>query len=166
MALAITTPAEAGLGSIRATLEPSMAEIQTPTRSLSFGYGAGGSFELGLSDQLGVTVFGNWQNFPKRSPELTSTSMGATLLYRLDAWRITPYVEAGMVRTAITPSRGTPPPAELVPTLGLGFEVIYFDWLLWGAVMRYYPLFSTDLLTAPAFATLHIRIGVALDWGK
>jgi hypothetical protein len=32
--------------------------------------------------------------------------------------------------------------------------------------MRYYPLFATDLLSAPAFATLQLRIGVALDWGE
>jgi hypothetical protein len=165
-ALALATPARAELGSLRLALEPSMAEIQTPSRPISFGYGGGGSVEVGLGDALGATIFGNWQAFPNRGPELATSAMGATLLYRLDDWRVTPYIELGFARVTVTPNRGIPPPAELIPTLGLGFEVIQYDWLLWGAVMRYYPLFATDLLSAPAFATLHARIGVAFDWGE
>ena len=163
---AFAAPAQAGLGTVRLALEPSLAIIQTQSRPHTFGFGGGGSAEIGLGDELGVPVFGNWQTFPDRAPDLKTSAYGATLLYRLDTWKVTPYIELGGAQVTVTPERRVPPPSELVPVLGLGFDVTPFDWLLWGVVMRYYPLFATDLLSAPAFATLHVRIGVVLDWGQ
>ena len=164
--LAFGIPAQAALGTLRLALEPSLTMIQTPSRARTFGFGGGGAMEIGLGDELGATVFGNWQRFPDRSQDLNTTAYGATLLYRLDSWWVSPYAEVGAAQVTVTPGGRALPLTELVPILGLGFDVTPFDWLLWGVVMRYYPLFATDLLSAPAFATLHVRIGVVLDWSQ
>ncbi|MBI5510110.1 MAG: hypothetical protein HY903_15240 [Deltaproteobacteria bacterium] len=156
----------AGLGSLQLAIEPGVSGLAPPFERRAFGYGGGLQAELGLGEQLRATVFGNRQTFPTRKPGVAVDVLGATLCYRLDDFRIAPTLELGVANVSVSVNRHGVPATSTVSVVGAGFEVVHFDWLLWGVVMRYYPLFGTDLLQAPAYATLHGRIGLALDWGK
>ncbi len=149
------------LGDFAASVEPSAVSLAIPMEDKSYGYGYGGSLDAGITQQLTVTAFARRDRFSRRDPGVGATSAGAALRYCLDVGEIEPYLELGVARVELKVDRRAALPAETHPVLGLGLQGVVSKRLLWGVVMRYYPLFDTDLLGAPAYASLQGRLGVA-----
>ncbi len=157
------TAANADLGDIRVTLEPGAAVLSQSFAEDAWGLLGAATVAVGVTEQLWLQVHIDQKSFSRHPPAFSATAVGGSLTYSLDVLNVSPFVEAGIARVVLAPERGPTFNPELVPMLGLGIDVLPFRWLLAGAVVRYYPVFETDLLGNPAYATLHLRLGVVVS---
>jgi opacity protein-like surface antigen len=159
--LAAAAPLRAGPGAIRLTLEPGVGVLAPPEDEQTWGLMGGASLAVGITDQLWIQAHGDRKVFPGHEPALAATAVGATLTYNLDLLYVSPYIEAGGGWVRISRRDGIGASSDnLVPILGFGLEFTWWEWLLAGLGVRYYPVFETDLLESPAYATIHGRVGV------
>jgi hypothetical protein len=162
--LTLATPARAGLGALRLTVEPGVGALTPPRDGQTWGFCGGATFAVALTDQLWVQVHGDRKVFPGHEPALAASALGLTLTYNVDVLYVTPYLEAGGSWVWIARQDGIGAAAnELVPVLGVGLDVTWWGWLLAGLGVRYYPVFESDLMNSPAYATLHLRAGVVFE---
>ncbi len=151
---------------LRLTLEPGAAGLSLPQENRTWGWVGGASVGVGLTAQTWVMVYAGRAGFPGHDLTLTGTTAAVTLVYHLDVLDISPYLGIGLAWSAITTADGTVIQRETLATLEAGFDIAMpgvGDWLLWGVIVRYYPLFDSDLLGHPAYATVHGRIGVVFS---
>jgi len=162
--LALPAPGRAGPGAIRLTVEPGVGALAPPQDEQAWGFMGGASLAVGITDQLWIQGHADRKIFPGHEPALAATGLGLALTYNLDLLYVTPYLEAGGGWVRIARRDGVGSSSDnLVPILGFGLDVTWWGWLLAGLGVRYYPVFETDLLTSPAYATIHGRLGVIFE---
>lgn len=149
---------------LKLTLEPGLAGLSLPLEERAWGWVGGASLGFSLTSQIWIQVHASVAGFPRHDPALAGTTVATTLVYHLDVASISPYFGIGWAWSAIRTTDGQLLQTETLATLEAGFDVKAHDWLLWGVVIRYYPLFDSDLLGHPAYATVHGRIGAVFNF--
>jgi hypothetical protein len=162
LGVAASPPARAGdAGRLRLAIEAGAGAIKPPVEQRYWGGGGGLLVGLALSRQGWVQVHVARAAIRAREPRLDATLATASLVWGLDILAVNPYIGLGISITDVsTADWGTL--RYVTPSMELGVDVSAFDWLLYGIAVRYYPLFESDLLGSPAFATVNARIGVTI----
>ena len=146
---------------LRLAIEPGFATLRPIGEPSTHGPLAGLSASIGVARQLWLEAYADTALMPGHHPALSVTTAGGSLRYDIDWSTVAPYVALGLSRVRIDAERGELPTPETVLAFAAGFDVVSFGWLLWGAVMRYYPILGTDLFGSPGYVTVNGRVGIA-----
>jgi hypothetical protein len=149
--------AEARRGDVLLAVEPGVASLASGAAQRSWGYLGGASLAIGLGDLIALEA----QVDRKRFDHAQVLVFGGSLTYSLDRLPVVPVLGLGFGRTIVTGR--TEEQVDTVMHLSVGVDARLWRYLQVGAVLRYYPLFQTDLF-APAYTVLNARIG--FFWGE
>ncbi len=145
----------------RLSLDPGLAALTPPFETRHWGWQGGGSAGVALGEQLWLEAHAERTRFAGRKPPVDVDSLGLAVSYRLDTLYVSPFLAAGAAKVRVEVATLAEPLTDTVATFSAGFDV-RASGLLWGAGVRYYALFDSDLLGRPAYAILFGRIGVLL----
>ena len=151
--------AQAAFDQLTFVLEPGLAMLSDSGGRSVGGLGAlSGAVNLG--ERLNLQLHVDHKRFPWRDVGLQTTAWGGEVVYNIDVGRVTPFVELGGAVVTILADDDASFGPSAVPMLGAGFDVAGENVFIWGFVVRYYPIFGTDLLSNPAFVTINAKLGV------
>ncbi len=160
-------PSRAGAISARISVEPGAALLDANSES-RWGALGGAAVGVRITDLLWLEAWADAKHFRASAPVHRVATVAVLLAYAIDIGPVAPFAELGVARpeleVAPTSRRREPTTTtEIVPILGLGFDMAVFGALQLGAAVRYLPLFETSLLGSPAYTSLSGRLSLCLD---
>lgn len=120
----------------------------------------GASLGLGVSDLAWVQLLVDHAELGNDASPRRLTAFGGSLVYTIDIGTVTPFLEGGLGYVRLRGPGDFVDTAEIVPVLGLGFDVALGRHFRAGAAARYWPLLGTALLDNPAFSSLSLRVSI------
>lgn len=163
-AVASIAPAQAAaaLGSVQLTFEPGFATYRRDRPERSSTLGIGGRAAVGLTDRFLLQVGWDEKHFGAEDPNVLATIRSVGGVLWLDTLPVRPFVELALAQVSLVPDVGDVYGPQIVPELGVGIDTMVTDWLASGVVIRYLPLFETELSAGPAYATISARLAIVL----
>lgn len=161
----VGTTARAQPGSIRVALEPGVANLARPGEQHAWGVLGGVSGSFALASLVGLQFHADHKILLDQPVEVTVSTWGLGIFYFLDVGPVRPFGEVGISGFQRRLQNGPQAPAELTPHLAVGIDLVMFEHLLLGAVVRYYGLAGSEIL-APGYSNFAIRLGFAHDFSS